>query len=115
MDKINKIKNKMLIEKGLPQKKYAITVWDLTTKDIIYQNEGFAGLISFVEQVKSFGAEMEGQHQVMGWGHPMAVFYALDQANKWFAENREEFIETCIANGIVKSDDIERFREMMKK
>lgn len=115
MDKINKIKNKLIVEKGIPQKKYALTIWDLETKDIIYQNDGFAGLVSFVEQIKSFGAEMEGTHQVAGFGHPMAVFYALDQANAWFTENRDEFIETCIANGIVKVEDIEKFRELMKK
>ncbi|MCH7541860.1 hypothetical protein IH981_03775, partial [Patescibacteria group bacterium] len=90
------------------------TIIDKEAGEILYQNDSYAGILCTVEQVKNFGDEMEGQHQVAGWGHPMAQFYAIDQLKKWFQENSDEFIDTLVANGVI-SGDIERFKKMIKK
>lgn len=112
MDKINKIKNKMVVEVGIPQKKYTLIIKE--GEEILYQNEGFAGLLCFVEEIKKFSSEIEANHQIAGFGHPMAQWYCLDQMTKWFKENQEEFIETCIQNGIVKISDVQAFRDLFK-
>ena len=57
---------------------------------------------------------MEGEHQVLGWGNPIAEFYALDQLKKWFKNNADAFIDTLIKNGVVKGD-IDWLREAFKK
>jgi len=94
----------MKVQVGIPQKNFQIRVMDKKTGEIMYQDESFAGVICTVEEVKSFGAEMEGTHQVIAWGHPMAQFYAVDQLKKWFLENGEVFIDTLIKNGVIKGD-----------
>ena len=109
---INKIKNKMRIEVGSPQKKYEVTIKE--GDEIVYQNASFAGVICSVEEVKSFGMDMEGVHQIAAWGHPMAQWYATDQINKWFKSHGPEFIEVLAANGFIKGD-VEWMKEMFKK
>lgn len=99
---------------GVPQKKYALTIRDIETDEILYQNEGFAGLLCFVEEIKKFSSEMEAVHQIAGFGHPMAQWYSLDQMNKWFKENQETFIETLLQNGIVHTSDVEAFKDLFK-
>lgn len=111
---INKIENTMRIEVGRPQKKYEITVKDTETGEILYQNESFAGMSCTVEKVTSFGATMEGQHQVISWGHPMAAWYALDQMQIWFRENYDKFIDTLAANGVI-SGDIDVLKKAFRK
>lgn len=109
---INKIANKLKVEVGVPQKKYEVIVKE--GDEIIYQNSSFAGVVCNVESVKSFGAEMEGNHQIAGWGHPMAQWYSVDQIQKWFKGNADEFIDTLVANGFIKGD-IEMLKKMFKK
>jgi len=104
----------MHIETGRPQKKYRITLEDTETGEILYQNESFAGMGCSVERVDSFGAEITGQHQVFGWGHPMAQWYALDQQQKWFKDNGEKFIENLEANGVI-GGDIEFLKRVFRK
>jgi len=111
---INKLKNKMVIEVGRPQKKYRVTIEDLETGEILYRWESFSGMGCSVEQVTKFGLDMEGVHQIFGWGHPMSQFYAFDQIKQWFMQNSDEFIDTLAANGLMKGD-IEGLKKMLKK
>jgi len=104
----------MSIESGRPQKKYLVTLTDIETGEILYRWDSYGGIGCSVEKVTAFGATMEGQHQVFGWGHPMAIFYGLDQANVWFKNNGDAFLETCIATGAIKGD-VEAFRNLFKK
>ncbi len=114
MENINKISRKFQIEVGKPQKKYRVTVEDLETGETLYRWESFSDMGCSVEQVKSFGLEMEGVHQIYGWGHPMAQFYAMDQMKKWFQENSDEFVDTLAANGLIHGD-IEGLKKMIKR
>ena len=82
--------------------------------NIMYQDESFAGVICTVEEVTKFGADMEGVHQVIAWGHPMAQFYAVDQVKQWFQENGETFIENLVKNGVIKGDT-EWLKNIFKK
>lgn len=104
----------MQIEVGKPQKKYELTLTEKETGEILYQNESYSGMFCTVEEIKSFGADIEGTHQVGGWGHPMAQWYALDQLIKWFKLNEDVFIDTLIQNGIIKGD-VESLKNMFKK
>lgn len=114
MEKINKIGSEMKVEVGRPQKKYQVILKDTETGETLYQWDSFAGIVCNVEEVKSFGADMEGNHQVLGWGHPMAQFYALDQLKRWFKNNGEAFIDTVIKSGVIKGD-MEWLKKMFKK
>lgn len=110
---INKIENIMKVETGKPQLKYEVTIKDLKTGEILYQNDSFAGMACTVEKVTGFGAVMEGQHQVVAWGHPMAEWYALDQMTQWFKNNADKFVDTLVANGVL-SGDTEMLKRMFK-
>ena len=114
MERINKLENVMQVESGRPQKKYLVTLTDLETGEILYRWESYGGIGCSVERVKSFGAEIEAEHQVFGWGHPMALWYGLDQATKWFQKNGEAFIDTCIATGAIKGDG-EAIKKLFKR
>jgi len=104
MERINKLENGMQVESGRPQKKYRITLTDTETGEIMYQWESYGGIGCSIEKVTAFGAELEGVHQVFGWGHPMVTWYGLDQVTKWFHKNGEAFVDTCIATGAIKGD-----------
>lgn len=104
----------MEVEVGRPQKKYQIILKDLETGETLYQWDSFAGVACNVEEVTAFGQEIEGNHQIIAWGHPMAQWYALDQLRKWFRENGEAFIDTVIKSGVFKGD-VEWLRKIFKK
>lgn len=99
---------------GKPQLKYQIRVMDKATGEIIYQDDTHAGVLCTVEKVSKFGVEMEGTHQVMAWGHPIAEFYALDQLKKWFQKNADTFVDTLEQNGLV-SGNTQALKDMLKK
>lgn len=113
---INKISNDPVVQK-IPQKKYEMTIKDLETNEIIYQNEGFAGLICFMEKVKHFGAMVEGDHQQVAWGNPVLQVYCFDQLEKWFKkEGLIRALEELKAQGFIKSNvDFRDFFKQPKK
>lgn len=88
---INEIPKDPQIE-AEPQHRYEITVKDMETGKVIYQNIGHAGVATIMEHVKVFGPDVEGDHQHLAWGNPILQMYCYDQLNRWFKE--EGFIRT---------------------
>lgn len=83
---INRIKNRAEFEVG--ERTYELTIKDLNTDQVIYQEISHGGLICSVEQVDAIkGGEIDGVHQIVGWGNLMMQFYASDQILRWFKEN----------------------------
>lgn len=52
----------------------------------MYLHQGNAGVMCFMESVKTFGPEVEGQHQSLAWGNPILQMYCFDQLQRWFRE-----------------------------
>lgn len=104
----------MTVEKGKPQKNYQIKITDLATGEVLYQHHSFGGVVAQVEEATLSGADVVGVHQIIGWGHPLAQFYGVDQMNRYFSENIDKFVETLIQSGII-TGDIEALRAMFKK
>ncbi len=91
---INKINNKIEIEKG-PQKLYEIVVKEVTTGKIIYKDISLAGLLCTVEKIIRFDNQfMEGNHQCVNWGHPFFSFYCLERLHEFIEEKKDEIMAT---------------------
>ena len=103
----------MKVEAGRPQKSYQIQLVDVETGDVLYQGASYAGIFCAVEQIIHFGEPMEGVHQIAGWGHPMAQFYAVDQFRKWFLENSDALIDTYAAHGAI-GGEIEKLKKLFR-
>jgi len=113
-DQINKLDNKMMLEFNRPQKKYRVTLEDVETGEVLYRWLSYGGLGCSVEQVRSFGAEIEGQHQIFAWGHPMIQWYGLDQQQKWFQAHGANFVDVLEKCGIVQGGG-DFLKEMFSK
>lgn len=52
--------------------------------EVIYQNEAFAGVACFVEEISDFDEQMalDGQTQRMMFGHNVSIWFAFDQLEK---------------------------------
>ena len=87
-----------------PQRKYRFVVTDLEAGEVIYDNEGFAGLIVFMEKVKVYGETVEGDHQLVGWGSPLLQMYCHDQLSKFGREVLPKVLEEAKALGFIKTN-----------
>ncbi len=111
---INKIKNDIIIKHG-PQAIYEITIKEISTGDIKYQQKGFGGLFCTFEKILSFKSGiLEGQHQLVGWGHPMVQFYALERLQEFIRKNRDTFV-AAIKDIDTSSNDIETLEKAFKR
>jgi len=110
--KVNKIKNRALIELG--KKQYLMTVRSVDDNEVIYQEYSYGGVMCSVEKVTDVDGEkgeMDGVHQIVGWGHPMAQFYAFDQLQMWFKEQMPKLVKAIKDIGGLPADlDISKFK-----
>jgi hypothetical protein len=112
---INKINNEIKIEKSdSGQEEYVVTVRSKKTGDILYEQEGMAGLLTTLETGKIDNLEIVGQHQVIGWGNLLYQAHLHKMAQEYFfsqAGNLAKALQDAgaIANGT--EEDVKRFFE----
>ena len=112
---INKIKNIKAINFGVPDFEMIIKN---NVGEVVYQNKSFGGIVASVEKINKFtGLEMEGQHQIFGWGNILTQWYALDHINKFFMEKGDEFVDEMVDIGVLKGDTktIQMLKDGFKK
>lgn len=101
---INKIPEQPVVSEE-PQRQYELTVRDLKTGEIIYQDTGYGGVMCFMEEIKSMKVvnnelEIEGNHQHMIWGHPFVSVYCMDHLGKYFDKFLPVVMEELKRKGI---------------
>lgn len=116
MDKepINKIPEDFYIAKE-KQHRYQLSVTDIETGEVLYLNQGFAGIMATMESVKAFGLEVEGTHQTMAWGHPMLQMYCMDQLTKVMQKKLPEVVNELERLGYLKQSTIDDLNQWIKR
>lgn len=110
---INKINNKTEVEKG-PQRLYEVTVKDVKTREIMYQQTGFGGLLCTVEKIISFQNRIvKGNHQNVGWGHPLLLYYSIQRLEEFVRGKNDEII-TAVRELVKCKDDKERMKRIQE-
>lgn len=80
----------------------------------MYLNQGFAGVMATMEQIKAFGLEIEGNHQVMAWGHPMLQMYCMDQLTRTMKGKLPEVVAELERLGYLKQSTIDDLNNWIK-
>lgn len=110
---INKIPTKPSVGEE-PQHRFLVQVTDLETKEVIYLQEGFAGIACIMEKVEYFGLETEGTQQHLAWGNPILQAHCFDQMHKWFREvGFPDMVDELERRGLIKSS--ENFKDLLRK
>lgn len=112
MTEINQIPTEITVEHE-PQKIYEVVVTDTSNGKILYQHKGYGGMACTVEKIKSFGGgNIEGVHQVLGWGNPLIQFYAYERIKEFLQAHSDELVETFMYSGTVGGDK-EAFKKVL--
>lgn len=110
---INKIPTKPSIGEE-PQHRFLVQVTDLETNEVIYLQEGVAGIACIMEKVDYFGLETEGIQQHLAWGNPILQVHCFDQMQKWFKEKGFfDMVDELERRGLIKSS--ENFKDLLRK
>lgn len=101
MNPINKIRGKAEVKNGVPQKWYQVTVRDVETGEVLYNEKSRGGVACTMEQIfKVTGTEIEGNHQLVGWGHIFTQLYGRDRINEFIQEKTPEIVEEMEKQGV---------------
>jgi hypothetical protein len=110
-EKINVMQDFVQIDKGVPQRKYEVTITDTEKKKVIYKNTGFGGVLSMMERIDKFNAsEIVGGYQSAMWGNPLVQRFAIDRLEEQFAKSIEAYLDAMEQAGMYFSN-----REQMRK
>ncbi len=112
---INKIKNIDEMKLKINKKQFRITIENLETGEIVYQNESYAGIVTTMENKPIFQKEMiNGQEELtcqanmqkLAWGSPILALTCLDQAKQSLMPKLKEALRT--AQKILNSNSSEK-------
>ena len=108
---INKIKESAEFKLG-------DTVFEVTIKDekgdIVYQHKSVGGIITSVEKILDVSnGEIEGVHQIFGWGNLLVQWHGFEQLRMYFKQNMDKFLDEVVKlGGIMATPET---IEMLKK
>jgi hypothetical protein len=109
MNPINKIKNKAEIKNGVPQKWYQVTVREVETGEILYNQKSRGGVACTMEQIfKVTGTTIEGNHQLIGWGHIFTQLYGRDRIDEFIKEKAPEIVAEMEKAGVYIDPQIKK-------
>lgn len=87
-----------------PQRAYELTLKDTDTGEILYQATGYGGVLCFLEDLKEYGLEVEGNHQVAFWGNPMVQAHCMEMLKQESRELFPKLIDELKRRGLVHTN-----------